>query len=259
MSREAKNTDRFYVQDVVSGLDNTFRKIEVTSPKKASPSISESSDLLSDLSQRIRSISTSIELTAKEAVPEVERAVRLFCDWMVNGAIIRVIGAGRAKLAASMPANRLAHGGARVYIQDDIIPMPHSIKGGGIIAVSASGKTRSVLSVLESIRQKSARIKVVGIADNQASQFRDLCDIFIGIHLTELHNPLQALADTEEFVISMLLDAMVVAAGNLAGFDDTTWRLGHEDIGPTGPYGAPTRSDVDPTSQSVIPWSLLKP
>lgn len=258
MSMGTKNSDGLFIENITSALDDALSKIKLTTPTKSSAPISESTVLLSDLSQRIQSISTSIELTAKESASEVERAVHLFRKWMVNGAIVRVIGAGRAKLAGSMPANRLAHGGARVYIQDDIIPMPHSIKGGGIIAVSASGRTRSVLSVLEGIRQKAAMIKVVGIADNRASQFRDLCDIFIGIHLTELHNPLQALADTEEFIISMLLDAMVVFAGKLAGFDDTTWRLGHEDIGPTGPYGAPTKSDVDLTSQPITSLDLHK-
>lgn len=197
--------------------------------------------LLSDVQLRMESIGGSIALTAERSADEMLDSVRLFRDWMVDSAIVRVIGAGRAKLAASLPANRLAHGGARVYIQDDLIPMPHSIKGGGVIAASASGETASVLDVLRAVRRKQARVLVVGIARHSADEFRSLCDRFIGIRQVEGDNPLQALADTEEYVISMLLDAMVVAAGKLAGFDDIKWRLGHEDLGPTGPYGAETR------------------
>jgi D-arabinose 5-phosphate isomerase GutQ len=200
-------------------------------------------ELLSNIEQRINSIGSSVTKTATESISDVRKAVQLFRGWMVDAAVVRVIGAGRARLAGSIPANRLAHGGARVYIIDDIVPMPHSIKGGGIIAVSASGRTESVLGVLRSLRNRQARVKIVGIAKHTADEFASLCDVFIGIRQVELHNPLQALADTEEYVISMLLDAIVVAAGKLAGFDDTKWRLGHEDIGPTGPY-SPQASDI---------------
>ena len=198
------------------------------------------------LKQRIEFIGASIIKTALTSKADVKKAVLLFRDWMLQGAIVRVIGAGRARLAGSIPANRLAHGGARVYIQDDIIPMPHSIKGGGMIAVSASGKTQSVISMLKSVREKGRNIKIVGIADRNAKVFKENCDIFIGIDEDrERANPLQALADTGEYVISELLDAMVVAAGKLAGFDDTKWRIGHEDKGATGPYGIPVISDAD--------------
>src|SRR5687768_8816675 len=70
---------------------------------------------------------------------DLQGIAQLFLDWMNNGRIVRVVGAGRARLAASIPANRLAHGGARVFVQDDIIPMPHTVVSGGIVAASASG------------------------------------------------------------------------------------------------------------------------
>lgn len=200
----------------------------------------------SQIKQRIEFIEASIIQTATNSKDEVEKAILLLRDWMLQGSIVRIIGAGRARLAGSIPANRLAHGGAHVYIQDDIIPMPHSIKGGGIIAVSGSGKTQSVLDVLKSVREKSGNIKIIGIANKDAEEFQSYCDIFIGIEEDiGLPNPLRALADTGEYVISELFDAMVVAAGKLAGFDDTTWRLGHEDIGATGPYGMRPPSDID--------------
>src|SRR5690348_6517525 len=69
-------------------------------------------DLISDIGQRIQSIGSSILETATHSKPQILAAAHLFRDWMVYGNIVRVIGAGRAKLAGSIPANRLAHGGA---------------------------------------------------------------------------------------------------------------------------------------------------
>jgi D-arabinose 5-phosphate isomerase GutQ len=228
------------LETIIQELTSMLEHIDIQSSDQGSEATDE---LLPNIAQRINSISLSVIETASQSLPSVMQAVRLFRDWMVEASVVRVIGAGRARLAGSIPANRLAHGGARVYIIDDIMPMPHSIMGGGIIAVSASGKTESVLNVLKSLRTKQARVRIVGIANHGAEEFSSMCDVFIGIREVNVHNPLRALADTEEFVISMLLDAIVVAAGKLAGFDDTKWRLGHEDIGPTGPYN-PQTSDV---------------
>ena len=122
---------------------------------------------------------------------------------------MRVMGAGRARLAAAIPANRLAHGGAHIYVQDDIVPMPHSIKGGGILAASASGRTTVLLENLAAARKKGSSITIVGIAAHNADEFRGQCDVFIGIHEAfQAKRPLQALADISEFVISELLDAL---------------------------------------------------
>jgi D-arabinose 5-phosphate isomerase GutQ len=187
---------------------------------------------------RLAAINQQIINTVNVSGREIEQGVNLFLNWMREGTVVRIIGAGRARLAAVIPANRLAHGGARVYVKDDIMPMPHTIKGGGIIAASASGKTQSVLSDLRSTRAETKDVAIVGIAAADAEEFKKYCDIFIGIQPGPEGslNPLRALADSEEYVISELLDAMVVAAGRLGGFVDTTWRIGHENIGPTGPY-----------------------
>jgi D-arabinose 5-phosphate isomerase GutQ len=195
-----------------------------------------------DINAAIRRRSESIHRQVVETVDrqgaEITRAVDVFLRWMTEGSIVRIIGAGRARLAAAIPANRLAHGGARVYIQDDIVPMPHTIKGGGIVAASASGTTESVLSTLRTARKETRDVQIVGVAAEDATDLRSLCDTFIGIaqEPTGAKNPLRALADSEEYVISLLLDAIVVAAGRKGRFVDTLWRLGHENLGPTGPY-----------------------
>ena len=205
-------------------------------PFNTMPSL-QGSSLIGDIEDRVRYISDSVALTVQRNRNAVAKAIEVFRDWMIQGTVVRVLGAGRARLAASVPANRLAHGGARVFVQDDIIPMPHSIKGGGILAASASGKTRTLLQNLAIAKSKGTSLNVVGIAAHDANEFKSYCDLFIGIHEPQIaQRPLQALADTGEYVIGELLDAIVVAGGRLAGFDETTWRLGHEDLGPTGPY-----------------------
>jgi D-arabinose 5-phosphate isomerase GutQ len=217
-------------------------------PKAGGSSKKKDSDKIPlKIEQRTEAFRESFKKTVEGSEEEIKEVIEYFRDWMLNGTIVRVVGAGRARLAAAIPANRLAHGGARVYIQDELIPMPHTIKGGGIIAVSASGETPSTIEILEKIKKekKDKRIIIIGIANKTAEKFQKLCSpLFIGIdNSTNLDNPLQALADTEEYVISMLLDAMVVAAGKLAGYDDAKWRLGHEDLGASGPWHFTSKFD----------------
>lgn len=196
------------------------------------------------IEQRAEILAASVKHTVRKCA-QIDALVRLFLRWMQEATVVRVIGAGRARLAAAIPANRLAHGGARVFVQNDIIPMPHTVKGGAVIAASASGRTSSVLEILRIIREEAPQITVVGIAKADAHTFRDLCHHFIGIEQDQSHsNPLVALADIGEYVISEVLDALVVAAGKLGGFDERMWRLGHENVGDTGPYDARIRADL---------------
>jgi len=187
---------------------------------------------------RIDSVGHAAVHTCVRNGESMTSAARIFAEWMQTGAVVRILGAGRALLAAGMPANRLAHGGAQVSFMGGMVPMPNSDRGGGVIACSASGHTRAVLDAMRLARDNNPEIKIVGLAAHDADSFHEMCDVFIGIHVPkgEYPNPLSALADTEEYVISEILDGLVVFAGKLNGFDDEVWRRGHEDIGPTGPY-----------------------
>lgn len=191
------------------------------------------------LSEQVAERLNSIARGAIETIVENEKAayaaVARLASWMREGTMVRVLGAGRARLAAAIPANRLAHGGAHVFVQDTMIPMPHSVRGGGILAASASGSTSSVLEAMTAARRAAPNIEIVGIADRGAEEFASLCHIFIGIH-APVRPPLSALADISEYILSEVLDALVVAAGQECGYDDRAWRLGHENLGATGPY-----------------------
>lgn len=193
--------------------------------------------LLAKIKRRLETVHRHVITAIEENPVAIEDSVEQLALWMDDRAIVRILGAGRARLAAAIPANRLAHGGAHVYLQDSFVPMPHSLHGGGIIAASASGKTPSVLSALNQARQRNKDIRIIGLAAVDARRFHEACDISIGMPLVGSREPLSALADIEEYAISELLDALVVAAGQRLGFTDATWRLGHEDLGPaTGPY-----------------------
>lgn len=197
---------------------------------------------------RLESINSAVLRALKSYPNEVERITTLLGEWMTDERIVHVIGAGRALLAASLPANRLAHGGANVYILGDKAPPPNSRFGGGIIAASASGETRSVLEIMtfaqdvNRLRPPDQQITVIGVSNPAAKAvkpfkpFADLCTpgCFVGIQIDEAVE-LRGLGDLEELAIEHLLDALVVAAGAQIGVN---FRMGHEDLvgGATGPW-----------------------
>lgn len=213
----------------------------VSAPDTAVPIAAGAADLdcslAAGLTLRVHAIAYGVAQTCAHNEDAIMAAVDALARWMRQGAPVRFLGAGRALLAATMPGNRLAHAGAQVSFMGGAVPLPNSLRGGGVIAASASGRTRPVLEAMAIAKRNNPEITVIGIAQHDAADFRDLCDHFIGIHCEGKEaNPLSALADTEEYIIAELLDGLVVAAGRLLGFDDQAWRRGHEDIGPTGPY-----------------------
>lgn len=189
---------------------------------------------------RSMAISQTVAETIRECPVEITKAKDMIKGWINEHEIVRVLGAGRALLAASLGANRLAHAGASVSFMGGMVPMPNSMFGGGIIAASASGQTKHVIEAMKVAKENNPNIKILGLAKNshKAADFMDLCDCFIGLRSKALpiENPLFALADEEEMAIAEILDALVVLAGQELGFTDEMWRQGHEDIGPTGPY-----------------------
>jgi hypothetical protein len=197
--------------------------------------------------ERLDAISQICTQALTEYADNVNRTIDVFSHWMRFGSIVHVVGAGRALLAASLAANRLAHGGANVHILGDKAPPPNSRFGGGVLAASASGETPVVLRIMDDAQtvnrtKNEERFQVVGIANPDSGSimgfrpFRELCSrgLFVGIR-SATGVRLRGLADLEEHSISQLLDAMVVAAGYAIG---VSFRHGHEDLvgGATGPW-----------------------
>jgi len=220
-------------------------EIEVQlSPSGVQRVLPQIQELISLRLEAIREIVLNSVGEHSEAVANIRRLIGL---WMLRGEIVRVIGAGRALLAASIPANRLAHGGATVSILGDRSPLPNSKLGGGIVAVSASGKTGIVLDIMRLAQEVNKerellgqpRIMVVGLSNSTATEFASLCTQghFVGIRPEAYvdHIELRALGDLEEYALSELFDALVVAAGFEIG---ANFRTGHEDLvgSATGPW-----------------------
>lgn len=239
------------IEDTVNELLSRDRRVFVPPPATvltrapgttADADVTFALDTVDGLSRAIRAralaIGFAINNTVVNARQPIAQAVEEMVRWIDQREIVRVVGAGRALLAAAIPANRLAHCGARVHVLHDVVPLPNTLHGGNILAASASGRSEAVLHLLATARRRNPDIRIVGIADRGATTFADLCDVFVGIeqHPRMYTNPLQALADVGEYIISELLDAMVVAAARRLGLDDQAFREGHEDLGDTGPY-----------------------
>ncbi|NQT92423.1 MAG: hypothetical protein HQ559_06660 [Lentisphaerae bacterium] len=77
--------------------------------KPLNPPLEEEHALCEDIRQREQLQTKSVLLTLEKSLKEVYQAVHVLSRWMVDNAIVRFIGAGRAKLAGAIPANRLAH------------------------------------------------------------------------------------------------------------------------------------------------------
>ena len=113
---------------------------------------------------RVYSISNAVAHTCMLDYRELDDATDLISNWMKNKNVVRILGAGRALLAGTMPGNRMAHGGAQVSFMGGNVPMPNSLVGGGIIACSASGKTKPVLEAMNIAKKNNHEIKIIGLA-----------------------------------------------------------------------------------------------
>lgn len=190
------------------------------------------------IAARTTVIMNAVTLSEQMQPDVIDQVANLFVSWIRNGDPVRVVGAGRALLAGSIAANRLAHAGANVHHIHELTPLPSTARGGAILSCSASGRTADVLALMKKARRLNPDITIVGIADHRAHRFRQLCDHFLGVYIDpRIVSPLTALGDIGEYTLSLLLDAIVLIAAERIGFSDSDWRIGHEDLGPTGPYG----------------------
>jgi 6-phospho-3-hexuloisomerase len=88
--------------------------------------------------------------------------ISLFVDEILaaKDARIYVIGAGRSGLVAKAFAMRLMHLGFSSYVVGETIT-PAMTTGDMLIALSGSGKTRTVLDIAETAKQQSGRVCLI--------------------------------------------------------------------------------------------------
>lgn len=177
---------------------------------------------ISDLALRRTSSATNGALSALEKSPiAAQSASRLFADWMNERAVVRVIGYGQARLAATVAVHNLLEGGARVAVQDDLLPTPSSLSGGGIIAVCVGDEFDIVQERLQQVRNRNRDIRIVALSVGD-EDFADYADVHIAMSLANRvdlgHEPSVAV-----YAMMHLIDALVMHAGQSLGYTETRW------------------------------------
>jgi len=159
-----------------------------------------------------------------------------------EGRKIFVIGAGRSGLVAKAFAMRLMHMDFDVYVVGETI-MPPMKKGDVLIAISGSGRTRTVVSVAEAA--KSIGAKVIALTTYPDSPLAKLADIVVRIPgRTKLaieedyiirqvrghHEPLAPLGTLFEVTTLVFLDGLVVELMSKLGITEEDMKERHANI-----------------------------
>lgn len=169
-----------------------------------------------------------------------------FIDALLNtrkeGKKIFVIGAGRSGLVAKAFAMRLMHMDFDVYVVGETI-MPPIRKGDVLLAISGSGRTRTVVSVAEAA--KSIGAKVIALTTYPDSPLAKLADVVVRIPgRTKLaleedylirqvrghHEPLAPLGTLFEITTLVFLDGVVVELMNKLGITEEEMKERHANI-----------------------------
>ena len=159
-----------------------------------------------------------------------------------EGRKIFVIGAGRSGLVAKAFAMRLMHMDFDVYVVGETI-MPPMKKGDVLIAISGSGRTRTVVSVAEAA--KSIGAKVIALTTYPDSPLAKLADIVVRIPgRTKLaieedyiirqvrghHEPLAPLGTLFEVTTLVFLEGVVVELMSKLGITEEDMKERHANI-----------------------------
>jgi 6-phospho-3-hexuloisomerase len=152
---------------------------------------------------------------------QVEDFLKNLIEIYKEGRKVLVVGAGRSGLIGRAFAMRLMHLGFNVYVLGDtIVPPLHA--GDALIAISGSGRTRSVITVAEAA--KSVGAKVIALTTYINSPLAKLSDIIVEIpgrtkvssendyytrQLIGIYEPLAPLGTLFELVAMVVLDAIV--------------------------------------------------
>lgn len=153
---------------------------------------------------------------------EKENMIDLLVKAHKEGKRIFVVGAGRSGLVVKAFAMRLMHMGFNVYVIGETI-MPPMVTGDLLIAVSGSGRTRTVVAVAEAARSIGATI--IALTTYLDSPLAKIADIVVRIPgRTKLaieedyivrqvrghHEPLAPLGTLFEVTTMVFLDGVVV-------------------------------------------------
>jgi 6-phospho-3-hexuloisomerase len=152
---------------------------------------------------------------------QVEDFLKKLIEIYKEGRKVLVVGAGRSGLIGRAFAMRLMHLGFNVYVLGDTV-VPPLRAGDALIAISGSGRTRSVITVAEAA--KSVGAKVIALTTYINSPLAKVSDIIVEIpgrtkvssendyytrQLIGIYEPLAPLGTLFELVAMVVLDAVV--------------------------------------------------
>ena len=171
-----------------------------------------------------------------------DRLVETLVEAYKRGSKIFVVGAGRSGLVAKSFALRLMHLGFSVYVMGETI-IPRMKKGDVLVALSGSGRTRSVISVAEAA--KSVGAIVVSITTFMESPLAKLGDVVVLIpgrtklakeddylvrQVIGLHEPLTPLGTLFEDLAMIFLDGVVVELMDKLGVTEEELKERHANV-----------------------------
>jgi 6-phospho-3-hexuloisomerase len=159
-----------------------------------------------------------------------------------EGRRIFVVGAGRSGLVAKAFAMRLMHMGFDVYVVGETI-MPPIRKGDLLLAVSGSGRTKTVVAVAEAAKSVGAR--VIALTTYPDSPLGKVADIVVRIpgrtklaieedylirQIRGYHEPLAPLGTLFEVTTMIFLDGVVAELMSTLGITEEEMRERHTNV-----------------------------
>jgi len=173
---------------------------------------------------------------------EKENMVNTLLEARKEGRRIFIVGAGRSGLVAKAFAMRLLHLGFNVYVIGETI-LPPMNKGDILVAVSGSGRTKTVVAVAEAA--KSLGAKIIALTTYPESPLGKLADVIVRIpgrtklateedyiirQVIGVHEPLAPLGTLFEATTLIFLDGLVVELMSKLGVSESELRERHANI-----------------------------
>jgi 6-phospho-3-hexuloisomerase len=184
-------------------------------------------------------VSKAIELISDS---EKDSMIDLLLNARKEGRRIFVVGAGRSGLVAKAFAMRLTHMGFDVYVIGETITPPMR-RDDILLAVSGSGRTKTVVAVAETARSIGARVvAITTYPDSPLGRVSDLVvripgrtklaveEDYIVRQVRGLHEPLAPLGTLFEVTTMIFLDGVVVELMHRLGITEEEMKEKHANI-----------------------------
>lgn len=184
-------------------------------------------------------VSKAIELISDS---EKDSMIDLLLNARKEGRRIFVVGAGRSGLVAKAFAMRLTHMGFDVYVIGETITPPMR-RDDILLAVSGSGRTKTVVAVAETARSIGARVvAITTYPDSPLGRVSDLVvripgrtklaveEDYIVRQVRGLHEPLAPLGTLFEVTTMIFLDGVVVELMHKLGITEEEMKEKHANI-----------------------------